>query len=71
MTKDKVKNHQYIYQGKVYEKETYRTSVDNLPCSVCVFGDSKNNCYKPKNFKLGCGGFGYIKFVGKLEVENE
>lgn len=71
MTRDKVKNYQYIYQDRVYEKHCYRTSAGNLPCCVCVFGDNKNNCHKPNDFNFSCGGFGYIKLIGKLEVQDE
>lgn len=61
----KVKSWQIEYKGKIYETASHRTSVGNIPCSVCVWGkDSK--CCKPKDFDLNCREFGYIVEVGSV-----
>lgn len=58
----KIKPWQIEYKGKIYEKGMYRTSVGNTPCKVCVWGKN-SKCYKPKDFDLSCGRWGYIKEV--------
>ena len=47
------------YKWKIYTKRVYRTTVGNIPCSICVWGKN-SKCYKPKDFNLSCGEFGYI-----------
>lgn len=47
------------YKVKIYTKRVYRTTVGNIPCSICVWGKN-SKCYKPKDFSLSCGKFGYI-----------